>query len=94
MAENNIGSVLVVEGGRLVGIITERDVIRLLAAGRPLTEKLGDVMTRDPVTVKPDTPLIVALARMVEYNIRHLPVVDEKGRPVGVLSVRDVIRNL
>ncbi len=94
MRDKNIGSVMVVEGGRLVGIFTERDLVKLVAAGTGLEKPIADVMTRNPVTVKPDDPLVVAVAKMVEHNIRHLPVVDEKGTPLGMLSVRDVIKHI
>ncbi len=93
MYENRVGSVLVVdEEGKLVGIVTERDILYAVVRG-----KVGrglpvwDIMTDNPITARPDEPLIEAIERMREANIRHLPVVDEEGRPVGVLSLRDVV---
>ncbi len=93
MYENRVGSVLVVdEEEKLVGIVTERDILYAVVKG-----KVGrglpvwDIMTDNPITARPDEPLIEAIERMREANIRHLPVVDEEGRPVGVLSLRDIV---
>ena len=94
MAEAGVGSVLVVSGGRLVGIFTEKDLVRAVASGASLGERVESFMTREPVTVKPDDPLPLAASKMVEGGFRHLPVVDEDGRPIGVVSVRDVLRAL
>ena len=90
MGERRVGSALVMEGDSLLGIFTERDVLKALgehfdAAGHPVSEW----MTADPVTVPPDTDAAVALKTMLDGNFRHLPVV-EGGRVVGVVSMRDV----
>ena len=92
MKQRNVGSVLVVDGGRLAGIFTERDALfRVLAAARdPATTTLGDVMTPQPQTMHPDEPFVRALRVMHEGKFRHLPVV-EYGRPLGVVSVRDAL---
>lgn len=92
MRERNVGSVLVVDGQRLVGIFTERDALfRVLAAARdPATTALGDVMTPQPQTLHPDEPFLRALRVMHEGKFRHLPVV-EFGRPLGIVSVRDAL---
>jgi CBS domain-containing protein len=92
MKQRNVGSVLVVDGDRLVGIFTERDALfRVLAAARdPATTTLGDVMTPQPQTMHPDEPFVRALRVMHEGKFRHLPVV-EFGRPLGVVSVRDAL---
>ena len=92
MKQRNVGSVLVVDGGRLAGIFTERDALfRELAAARdPATTTLGDVMTPQPQTMHPDEPFVRALRVMHEGKFRHLPVV-EYGRPLGVVSVRDAL---
>ena len=96
MYENRVGSLLVVdEEGVLVGIITERDI--LYAVGEGLIGKgvpVWEVMTENPVTAKPDEPLVEALDKMVEARIRHLPVVDEDGKPVGIVSIRDLTDGL
>jgi CBS domain-containing protein len=90
MAAHNIGSVLVIDGDRLVGIFTERDALRRVL-GRDLDPDqtaLADVMTRDPDTIGPDDSVCDAIRRMDEFGYRHLPVV-ERGRIVGVISTRD-----
>lgn len=93
MYDNKIGSVLIVgKDGKLEGIVTERDILFAAANG-----KVGKglpaymIMTENPITVTPGTPLIDAIKRMREANIRHLPVVDEGGKPLGMVSLRDVI---
>ena len=92
MRERDVGSVLVVDGQRLVGIFTERDALfRVLAAARdPATTTLGEVMTPQPQTMHPDEPFLRALRVMHEGKFRHLPVV-EFGRPLGIVSVRDAL---
>ena len=87
MADRNTGAVLVVEGGCLVGILTERDVVFRVTA-RDLdarATRLGAVMTPDPLTVGPERSFGYALALMHERGIRHLPVV-ESGKVVGIVS--------
>lgn len=84
------GSLLVMEDGKLVGILTERDVLRAVARGLdPNTTVVGDVMTADVVTVAADTPLRDVAREMAHRWIRHLPVVDGT-EVVGVVSIRDV----
>ena len=92
MKQRNVGSVLVLDASRLVGIFTERDALfRVLAADRdPATTTIGDVMTPQPQTMHPDEPFVRALRVMHEGKFRHLPVV-EFGRPLGVVSVRDAL---
>ena len=92
MKQRNVGSVLVVDGTRLVGIFTERDALfRVLASERnPAATPLGDVMTPQPQTMHPDEPFLHALRVMHEGKFRHLPVV-EFGRPIGIVSVRDAL---
>lgn len=90
MGERRIGSALVMEGDRLLGIFTERDIVRALgqhfdAAGHPVSEW----MTQDPLTVPPDTPVEEALRTMFDHGFRHLPVVDS-DRVVGIVSMRDL----
>jgi CBS domain-containing protein len=92
MAERNVGAMLVLEGGRLVGIFTERDVVfRVVAAGRdPRRTRLVDVMTRDPITIDPARPFGYALAVMYRQGFRHLPVV-ENGKLRGIVSARNAL---
>ena len=92
MKRNEVGAVMVVEEGRLVGVFTERDALfRVLAEGRDtLTTRLADVMTRNPATIHPDRPFAEALHIMYEGGFRHVPVVED-GRPVGMVSARDAL---
>jgi CBS domain-containing protein len=78
------------DGGRLAGIVTERDLVNLVAdGGDPRTTKLGDRMSRDVDTVEPKTDIAEAAEHMARLRIRHLPVV-ERGTIVGILSIRDL----
>ena len=94
MMEEGIGAVVVCEGPRLVGIFTERDVLRLAAEGPDFgSSRLGDVMTRSPLTVEPDVHIVDAARLMAERGIRHLPVVEGENLH-GVVGIRDVLRSL
>ena len=92
MAARNVGAVLVVEDGRLVGIFTERDVVfRVVAAGLDArTTRLEEVATRDPVTIGPDQSFGHALVLMRRNGFRHLPVLED-GKPVGIVSARSAL---
>jgi CBS domain-containing protein len=95
MREWSVGCLLVTEHGRLVGIFTERDLLtRVLAPGRALDTSIRLCMTADPVTVAPKDSVRTVVKRMQKGGYRHLPVVDEAGRPVGVLSARRVVHYL
>jgi CBS domain-containing protein len=90
MGERRIGSALVMDGDRLLGIFTERDIVRALgehfdAAGHPVS----DWMTPNPMTVGSNTPVEQALATMLDRNFRHLPVVDGE-QILGIVSMRDL----
>lgn len=92
MVEAGVGSVLVVEGDRPVGILTERDLIRLAADPTPSSEaRLSDWATPDPDTIPPEADPSDAMERMERRGYRHLPVVED-GRLVGVVSLRDLVR--
>ena len=94
MLEENVGSVAVCEGNQLVGIFTERDVLRLAGENSELQElKVGDVMTRRVLTVSPDDDILGAGGLMAERRIRHLPVVQD-GMVMGIVGLRDVTRSL
>jgi CBS domain-containing protein len=93
MHSKNIGSVLVVdERGNLVGIFTERDLVRVVALGIDLEIPAERVMTVRPITASLNEGVVEVAYKMVENWVRHLPVVDESGRVVGVVSIRDVLR--
>jgi CBS domain-containing protein len=89
MADRRVGAILVVEDDHLVGILTERDVLR--AAGRGTVEgSVAQWMTHDPDTVAPDATIGMAAAMMVHGGYRHVPIV-EGGKLVGVVSIRDLL---
>src|SRR5262245_7072691 len=95
MRREQVGCVLVCEGSRVVGLFTERDLMkRVLAAGQPLTLPIAACMTPNPVVVHPNESVGAAIQRMEEGGYRHLPVVDEAGRPVGILSVKRIVHYL
>jgi CBS domain-containing protein len=89
MDEANVGAVVVVEDMvRIVGIVTERDLLRAVAArARAAEARVRQWMTPDPVTIEPDTPIEQAAQVMFDNNFRHLPVVQD-GRPLGIVSLR------
>jgi len=91
MFENNVGSVLIVRNDRLIGIFTERDIVKIISKELPLDTKLGEVMTKDVITVEPEESLSRAALLMSERNIRHLPVVKDE-RLEGIISARDVAK--
>ena len=91
MSWHEVGALPVLEGQRLVGIITERDLTAALAEGAdPVTTPVSDYMTPAPEVLRPDSELVEAAHLMLELGIRHLPVV-RGGQLVGVLSMRDVL---
>jgi CBS domain-containing protein len=95
MRREKVGCLLVCDGPQVVGIFTERDLMgRVLAARKPLDTPVFDCMTADPVVVNPKDPVSVAVRRMEEGGYRHLPVLDEHGRPVGILSVKRIVHYL
>ena len=94
MGERHVGSALILEGEDLVGILTERDVVRAMsgafdAPARPVIEW----MTKRPTTTGPDTAVREALRIMVEGGFRHLPIVQD-GKVLGIVSMRDIARAL
>lgn len=93
MAQAHVGSIMIIERERLVGIFTERDALnRVLAAGLdPDRTPLSAVMTASPQSVSADHLLGHALHQMFEGGFRHMPVVDNNGRPVGMVSSRDAL---
>lgn len=93
MAEHHIGSVLVMQGGELVGIATERDYARkVILQGRSSAETpVAQVMSSPVVTVTPTDTAQTCMAMMTQRRIRHLPVVDE-GKVVGMVSIGDLVK--
>jgi citrate synthase len=90
MREQSVGSVVVVDGDRAVGILTERDLVHLAAAGTE-SSTIADWMTPDADSVAPDLAVTDAFTSLAEHGYRHIPVVDD-GRLVGVVSMRDLRR--
>ncbi len=93
MTTHNVGIVTVLEGDRLIGVFSERDVVRrVVAAGRdPARTRVGDVMTTELVVAEADEDYQSAMRKMDQANIRHLPVVSG-GRLLSMISIRDLMR--
>jgi CBS domain-containing protein len=91
MVSRDVGAVLVMEGERLVGILTERDMLRAVAAGLDDSTPVNDRMTRDPDTLESDETTRQAATLMIHGGFRHLPIV-EGDEVVGMLSIRDLMR--
>ena len=96
MCEQNVGCVLVIDASaKLVGIFTERDVLNRVTAGPDLLEHpVSDFMTSNPVAVSHDDTIAYAMHAMEIGGYRHLPIVDDDGKPLGLISVRDILRFL
>ena len=91
MAERGVGAVVVLEGERLAGILTERDILKAVATGFEPDSRISDWMTRHPETIESDDTTDHAAALMIHGGFRHLPVVDG-GELKGILSIRDLMR--
>jgi CBS domain-containing protein len=95
LREANVGCLLVCHEGRLIGVFTERDLMcRVLGVGKPLSMPITEAMTKDPVTVQPKDTIRTAIKKLQGGGYRHLPVIDENNRPVGVLSVKRIVHYL
>jgi CBS domain-containing protein len=94
MRRNGIGSVLITENRQVVGILTERDVLCKITAAYqdPANKRVEEIMTRDPACLSLDDPIVFALNRMGVGGFRHVPLVDEQHYPVGLISVRHLVR--
>ena len=92
MRGNDVDSVAVMEDGVLVGIITERDLVRAIADGvNPSQTAANVIMTADPATVTADEDVSVVALKMMSLGVRHLPVVDGNGKPMGLVSARNLV---
>jgi CBS domain-containing protein len=91
MVDRDVGAVLVMDGSKLAGILTERDVLRAVAAGIEEETVVSDWMTRDPDTMAPDDTTQQAAVLMIHGGFRHLPLM-EGDDVVGMLSIRDLMR--
>jgi CBS domain-containing protein len=94
MRSHSHGSALVCRDGKLVGIFTERDLLKLLAAGNSLNSPLSVAMTSAPRTVTLDDPLMAVIQLMDEGGYRRLPVTDSAGKPKGIVDVKSVVHFL
>ena len=92
MWQQQTGSLLIMEGNKLNGIVTERDVLRVVAEGKdPKATTVREIMTTELVTVSPDESIKGAAEIMFAKWFRHLPVVTDDGKVVGILSLRDLL---
>jgi CBS domain-containing protein len=93
MNGRKIGAVVVMEGPRIAGIFTERDLMnRVIVAGKdPAKTRLDEVMTREVRACSPDSPLEECRAAMTHHRLRHLPVVNEEGGLMGIVSIGDIV---
>lgn len=96
MNQKGVGCLLVMENNQLCGVFTERDVMsRVVDAGRaPALTLVGDVMSRQVITVNPTTPVSEAMNLMTRYRCRHIPVEDSAQRIVGMVSIGDLLRHV
>ena len=95
MEGSDLGSLAVVEGTALLGLITERDIRRAVATGLDVgSTRVSTVMSTDPDTFDPDLDVWDAAAWIAESGYRHLPVINDRGELLGVVSIRDLLRAL
>ena len=95
MAEKQTGSLVVMDGDKVVGIFSERDYARkgVLIGNQPEDTRVGEVMTKDLITITPDQSVNECMALMTEYRIRHLPVF-ENDQMVGIVSIGDIVKDM
>jgi CBS domain-containing protein len=88
------GAVMICEGVKLVGILTERDALRLMASGADFSRPVREVMSSPPATISSAATVAEAIRTMSEGGYRHLPMVDNDGRPTGVVAVHGIVHYL
>lgn len=96
MRDRNVGSVVVYDEGRVVGILTDRDVVMALADGRFVggEQVVSELMTRDPVCLESRDDVDTGLARMRAHRVRRVPVLNEQGELVGIVSLDDMLMHM
>lgn len=94
MKEGNQAAVLICQNGVLIGIFTERDALKMMARGANFDVTLSDVMTWQPVSLSRRGSVGAAIAKMSQGGYRRLPIVDEQGRPLGLLKVEGILHYL
>ena len=94
MKTEDVGSLPIVEGDRLIGVVTDRDIaIRIVAEGKSADTAVGEIASKDVVTVDPQQSLEEAARLMAEHQVRRLPVTEEDGKLVGILAQADVAQS-
>jgi CBS domain-containing protein len=94
LKKNRAGGVIVCRDGRLAGIFTERDALKLMASGASLDGPIESAMVANPVTIRASDSLASAIRSMSVGGYRRLPVVDDQNRPVGIVNVADLVHYL
>jgi CBS domain-containing protein len=96
MRDQRVGSLVVTRGGRPIGIVTDRDlVVRAVASGCNVDEaRLSDFVTYDPITVHEQDGVATAVDRMHAHGVRRLPIVDDEGKTVGIVTADDLLSEL
>ncbi len=94
MAEKEVGALLVLEEGKIQGIVSERDYARkIILHGKSSKEtKVKEIMTSNVICISPETHVDECMAIMIEKKVRHLPVEDNKGNLLGIISIGDVVK--
>lgn len=88
------GSILICEGSTLVGIVTERDALKLMARGADFSRPVREIMSSPPATIANSATVGDAIRKMADGNYRHLPIVDGQQKPTGVLAVHGIVHYL
>jgi CBS domain-containing protein len=93
MSKEHVGSLLVTEENKIIGIVTERDIVKKAVAvlGNPAQKKVKEVMATDLVTTTPEEDIFEAIRIMRDYNFRHLPVKHD-GKIVGLVTLKDILK--
>ena len=92
MAARGVGAVVVLEGDRVAAILTERDVMKAVAAGKDGSAPVNEWMTSHPDTIEPSDTTDHAASLMIHGGFRHLPVVEADGKVAGIVSIRDLMK--